>query len=436
MKRCCLIAVLLAVPLSGLAQQIEAKPDSPYFKRFYPNKVTPPHGLQLHKDDRLAICGDSITEQRMYSRMMETYLTVCVPELNVDVRQYGWSGETAPGFLNRMNNDVLRFKPTIATTCYGMNDHRYHSYLGEIGDQYRGAITSIVENFQRAGTRMIVGSSGSVGRVPNWGWNVQLANDREDLNLSLCTLRNIGLDVAQAHHAGFADVFWPMLIAGETAKERYGMGYMLEGNDGVHPGWAGHTVMAYAFLKSFGLDGNVGTIDYDFDAHRASASRGHDVLSVADDTIEIRSEKYPFCSPEGALNDINSMRSGFSIIPFENDLNRLTLRVKHAPKEGLLVTWGPTTKVFSAGQLESGINLAAEFRTNPFSTAFRAVDNAVAAKQAFETDQIKSKFHGVRDASQMEGVVAATEAQRQKLVERVKSAFVPVTHVIKLSRVN
>ena len=64
--------------------------------------------MLLKEGDRLAICGDSITEQRMYSRVIETYLTVCVPELKITTRQFGWSGETAPGFLARMTNDVLR----------------------------------------------------------------------------------------------------------------------------------------------------------------------------------------------------------------------------------------------------------------------------------------------------------------------------------------
>src|SRR3974390_3362984 len=55
--------------------------------------------LLLQRNDRLAICGDSITEQKMYSRIIEDYLTMCAPELQIAVRQYGWSGETASGFL-------------------------------------------------------------------------------------------------------------------------------------------------------------------------------------------------------------------------------------------------------------------------------------------------------------------------------------------------
>ncbi len=87
------------------------KPADPYFAKFAPLKA-PADGrdCMLHDGDRLAIIGDSITEQKMYSRIIETYLTVCVPQLNITARQFGWSGETAEGFLHRMTNDCLRFQ--------------------------------------------------------------------------------------------------------------------------------------------------------------------------------------------------------------------------------------------------------------------------------------------------------------------------------------
>ena len=95
--------LIIAVGLSSVfAQELETKPAEAYFEKFQPKKGPAPKGLVLQKGDRLAICGDSITEQKMYSRVIETYLTVAVPELDVTVRQYGWSGETAPGFLARM----------------------------------------------------------------------------------------------------------------------------------------------------------------------------------------------------------------------------------------------------------------------------------------------------------------------------------------------
>src|SRR5215475_5584032 len=95
--------VFLGATLAA-AQTPTAESRTTHLERFKPVPAPRPAGLLLQRGDRLAICGDSITEQKMYSRIMEDYLTMCVPELKITVRQYGWSGERAPGFLARMTN--------------------------------------------------------------------------------------------------------------------------------------------------------------------------------------------------------------------------------------------------------------------------------------------------------------------------------------------
>ena len=87
----------------------------------------------LEKGDRLAIIGDSITEQKLYSKFIETYLLTCYPELNIQSFQFGWGGERAPGFANRMENDLVPWNPDVVTTCYGMNDGSYRAYDDAIG---------------------------------------------------------------------------------------------------------------------------------------------------------------------------------------------------------------------------------------------------------------------------------------------------------------
>src|SRR5271170_4194641 len=157
MKIAPLIAVVsLSLSWTVPAQLIETKPNNdPYFAPLYVLRAPQPQGPVLRRGDRLAICGDSITEQRMYSRIIETYLTVALPELHISTRQYGWSGEQASGFLERMTNDVLRFHPTVATTCYGMNDHHYRAYEPATGAAYASNMTDIVLAFKGAGTRVI-----------------------------------------------------------------------------------------------------------------------------------------------------------------------------------------------------------------------------------------------------------------------------------------
>jgi hypothetical protein len=450
------IKLLLPILFLGLitavsAQQpLETKPSDSYFAAFMPVAAPQPKKLLLKKGDRLAICGDSITEQRKYSRIMEDYLTMCVPQLQVTVRQYGWSGEKAPGFLSRMTNDCLRFDPTIATTCYGMNDFEYRPYEDRIGKAYTDSQTAIVESFKAHGTRVVLGSAGSLGRIPFWA--PQLNDTLQDLNLSQCHLRNIDIAIAQQERVGFADVFWPMLVAGFNAHQEYGMGYALNGTDGVHPGWAGHTIMAYAFLKALGLDGNIGTFTVNLKRGKMKVSKGHKVISANDGVFVIESSRYPFCpcvdAPaaadypvcgEDALTNFQSIRSGMSLVPFNQDLNRLILIVKNGTATSYKVTWGDDSKVFTADELAQGINLAVEFPHNPFTTQFAKVDAAVAAKQEYETDEIKNQFEAQgknlsreQIDARTDAAVAAAETKRSELAADIAAKFAPVTHTIKI----
>ena len=400
-----------------------------YFAKFHPAKAPKPHGLVLKKNDRLAICGDSITEQKMYSRIVETYLTVCTPELNITSRQFGWSGERAEGFLRRMTNDVLRFKPTIATTCYGMNDHQYRSYTQEIGAYYRTNSLGVVRGFKGNGTRVIQGSPGCIGVRPFWSQDKAATAD--DLNISLCQLRNIDIDIAKSEKVDFADVFWPMLVASRMGKDKYGDKYEVPGKDGVHPGWSGHLIMAYAFLKSMGVDGDIGTFTVDLKSGKGKVTKGHQLISAENGSWRIQSSRYPFCAT-GDINSDNSVRSGMTLVPFNQELNRLMLVAKNARAPRYKVTWGDESHTYTAAQLRNGINLAREFEKNPFLAAFTKVDEAVAAKQAYETKQIKQLLHSAEATKDMEKVVADSEKERTPLADAIRTAFVPVTHELKI----
>lgn len=94
-----------------------------------------------------------------------------------------------------MRADVLGFQPTVATTCYGMNDHRYVPYTDEIGAEYRKNQTEIVRLFKDAGVRVVLGSPGTIGLMP--GWVKSARGTAEDLNLNLLRLRNTDIEIAE-----------------------------------------------------------------------------------------------------------------------------------------------------------------------------------------------------------------------------------------------
>jgi lysophospholipase L1-like esterase len=426
-----LAAVLgLAASAALQARALQEKPADAFFERYEVVAAPKPAGLVLRTGDRLAICGDSITEQRQYSVLLEAYLTACLPELGVTVRQYGWSGEQASGFLARMENDVLRFHPTVATTCYGMNDHRYVPYTDEIGGHYREKMTAIIRAFKEAGARVVVGSPGTIASVP--GWVQSATGTKEDLNASLCRLRTIGIEVAEAEHTGFADVWWPMMEATFAAR-KHGADFAVAGKDGVHPDWAGQVVMASAFLHGLGVTGDVGTLDIDLAAGTATGSAGHEVGALRDGRLEVTSTRWPFCAPPGPPDKDNSMRAGMALCDFDKRFNRLILKVTGLGAPAADIRWGSETQRFTAEQLAAGVNLAAAFPTNPFSEPFDVLWQAVAAKQDYETRQIKNLFHGPEGAADMEATVALTEKVRDQRASAVQKSHRPVTHTLVIS---
>ncbi len=389
--------------------------------------------LQLRKGDRLAICGDSITEQKMYSVIIETYLTACTPELEITARQYGWSGEQASGFLNRMKSDVLRFNPTIATTCYGMNDFRYVPYDEAIAAEYRKNLIDISKQFRDAECRVIIGSSGIIDSVPHWVKSAR--GNQQDLNLSLSKFRNIALNVATTEKAGFADIYQPMLLVDFQAKKDIGPEFKIAGKDGVHPGWAGQVIMARAFLKAMGLDGNLGEISWDATSDKSSASGGHEIISSAGGKLKIRSTKLPFSVGEGDAKNDNSIRAGLALVPFDQELNRFTLRVSSPKAKAYKVTWGSESKQYTAEQLVAGVPLATDFIKHPLLPAFQNVWKAVLEKQSYETKQIKSIVHGKQGKDNPDAAFAETEPIRAPLAEKVKSSLQPVEHEIVITPV-
>ena len=240
----------------------------------------------------VAIVGDSITEQKQFSVFIEDYLLMCKPAKDLHATQFGWSGETSWGFERRMENDMLRFHCTAATTCFGMNDGGYSPETPDKEKQYHDEQMLVVEKMKKGGVGFIV--VGSPGCVDSDAFRHDPALATM-YNKTLATERDIARKVAEEQGVTFADVYDPMMDVMEKCKAKYGHEYNLCGNDGVHPDANGHLVMAYAFLKGLGCPGDVGTITVDMAANKADATDGHTIKSFEGGTVEIESTRYPFC---------------------------------------------------------------------------------------------------------------------------------------------
>jgi hypothetical protein len=259
-------------------------------------------------------------------------------------------------------------------------------------------------------------------------------------NKNLAALAAIAKDVAAKEGVLYADVFDPMVTAIAKEKAQYGPTFNM-GGDGVHPGPDGHLVMAYAFLKAMGCDGNIGTITVDMSAKQATGTSGQEIASYQNGTVTVKSTRYPFCFAGRIDSPDATPAAVLRNVPFNDELNRYLLVVKNLGAPKAKITWGGATKEYTADELAKGINLAAEFvQNNPFMNQFTAVDNAVHLQEdqeqcltqffLFQVPRFKAYIPGADTA--FDQLVAAGIAQHQKLFNAAAALVIPVTHTIKI----
>jgi lysophospholipase L1-like esterase len=76
--------------------------------------------LLLEDGDHMVFLGDSITQQRIYTRYVMNYFALRHPDMGITFRNAGVGGDTSWGSLKRLDKDVLDLKPDVVSICFGM----------------------------------------------------------------------------------------------------------------------------------------------------------------------------------------------------------------------------------------------------------------------------------------------------------------------------
>lgn len=398
----------------------------------------------LRSGDILLICGDSITEQKQYSVFIEDYILMTQPVRNVKTIQIGWSGENVQHFANYWELVGLMFHPTLATTNFGMNDGGYDVVNDKMKEGFRDGTKKMIDQFKAAGVREVfVGASGGVD-----SYYFKNPKHKEvsaaTYDQTLGSLSDVARDVAHSEKEPFVDLHTLTLKTMADAKTALGEKFAVTGNsDGVHPQADGHLIMAYAYLKAMGMDGNVGKITYDMATAHAETDDAQHVTAVDKGEVTLESTRYPFCF-YGYVGASDGTAGILPFLPFNQDLNRYMLVVNNLKSAKAKITWGTETKEFTREQLSAGINLAAEFLTNPFTAPFMAIDKKVRAKQDFESLFIKGYVNGERPIEQvmpaesdvLKSVTESFGVAHQRLFVDMAGSVKPVVHTIKIREAN
>src|ERR1700723_4215515 len=104
--------------------------------------------------DRVVFYGDSITEQRLYTSDIETFVLTRFPERKVLFFESGVGGDKVSGGMDgpidqRLHRDVFEHQPTVVTIMLGMNDGFYRAFDPDIFESYKTGYRSIVEAVQK-----------------------------------------------------------------------------------------------------------------------------------------------------------------------------------------------------------------------------------------------------------------------------------------------
>jgi lysophospholipase L1-like esterase len=251
-----LLAAILSLPLLVSAQD-KPKPG----KKPLGALVQPPtHGLALKDGDRFIFIGDSITHQCLYTQYTENFFYTRYPNLRLHFRNAGVSGDRAQDALNRFDEDIAEFKPTIATILLGMNDASYKDFDMPTFETYSKGMTELLDKLDAIKCHVVIMSptmfdhlafEQMVAKDPARGKNKTPTN----YNGVLAYYGKWLQEVARQRGYQFVDLFGPLNDL--TVEQR-----KLDKNftlipDAIHPQMDGHLVMSYSLLQQTGETGGV-----------------------------------------------------------------------------------------------------------------------------------------------------------------------------------
>lgn len=237
--------------------------------------------LALRAGDRVVFYGDSITEQRMYTTLVETYLVTRFPRLPLSFVHSGWGGDRVSGGGGgpidlRLQRDVVAYKPTVMTIMLGMNDGSYRAFDQGTFDTYSKGLSHIVDTMQKElpGVRLTLiqpSPYDDVTQDPKFegGYNAVLVRYGQFLQ-----------ELARQNKQSVADLNAPVVAMLGKAKASDAALAQKIIPDRVHPGLGGHIVMAQALLQAWGAPSLVTDVEIDAAARRAVRAQNTQVSAI------------------------------------------------------------------------------------------------------------------------------------------------------------
>ena len=327
--------------------------------------------------DSVVFLGDSITEQKLYTTYVEAYALTRFPSYKLTFRNVGWGGDTAwlrqrshpdekalfaatNAVLDEMVTkavgaglalDVLPLKPTAVTVDFSMNDHAYQAFREDIFRAHVRSQKEIANVLTKNGARVALMTTQPIEeKRPD--------PDKDVKNLSLSKFSDGIKAVAAKEGVLFVDQFNPymalMMKARVTNPEA-----IIGGGDKVHPGPAGHTIMAWTILKQLNAPALVSCCGLDVSRWLRSKVVCDRNCTVSN--VKVADGVLSFDRLDAALPMPIDTRAvaALKIASVTDDLNRYGLKVAGLKAASYdLAIDGQKLATLTKDELEKGFNLA------------------------------------------------------------------------------
>ncbi len=390
------------------------------------------NAFYLKPGDRVVFYGDSITDQRLYTTFVETFVRTRFPDLDVKFVHSGWGGDRVTGGGGgaidlRLKRDVAAYKPTVVTIMLGMNDGRYRGFDKEVFDWYSTGYVAMIQQLKALapGTRITAirpSPYDEVTRAPmaNGGYNAVLVKFGDFIQ-----------ELASKEGMAVADLNAPVVKMLERANAANPEMAQRIIPDRVHPGPSGHLVMAAALVRGWGAPGLVSTVEIDAKARRAVLQENTTVSGITGNSLSWTQTDKVLPMPV----DMNDGPTALAVRSsnFQESMNRETLKVTGlAPGHYALRIDGLQVAVLTADRLASGLDLA-ELPTPML-------------KQAAEVHRLtlrRAEVHNVRwrsievplakdDLTKTASAMAALDELDAELEAKQRASAKPVPHKFEL----
>jgi lysophospholipase L1-like esterase len=313
----------------------------------------------LRSGDTVVFYGDSITDQRLYTTFVETFVVTRYPEMPVRFLHSGWGGDRVTGggggpIDERLERDVIAYKPTVMTIMLGMNDGSYRAFDEGIFKKFSDGYEHIVQVMKQ--------------RVPGLRITLIQPSPHDDVavepqfpggyNAVLVRYGQFIKELAERNGLSVADLNGPVVEALRKAVATDATLAKRIIPDRVHPGPGGHLLMAECLLRAWGAAPTVTSVEIDAASGQVKRAANTAVTGLAAGSSVTWTQKDKALPMPVNMND-RALALAVKSSDFMEALDQQTLRVSGlSAKTYKLRINGTVVGSYSAEQLDKGLNLA------------------------------------------------------------------------------